>query len=255
MNVRLLPPLLAVLLTAGCDVVPKLSARAGAMYAALDGAVSLAPTPGSPSATARVDVHDDLGIDSSASPFVELGLDTMLGRFEVNGLHYSDASEGTLSGSFGDIAAGLPVRAEVDLDLVRAFWAFDLIDLGPLRLSPGLGVDWLDLDTRVASLTPVSVYEELDVSAAMPLLVLDAAVELGPVTAEATVGAMDLDVGDFGGTFFDADARLGWQLAFGAELFAGYRHVRIDAVGVSGGQDYDADLTLAGWYVGGGFRF
>lgn len=251
--VRIKIAVAASALVLSCSAPPDLAVRGGWTRLELGGDVALAPSSGA--ATASIDVRDQLGLEAEGTPWVGAALDGPIGRVEVSAMRYESEGDGRLDASFGDIAAGTPVESEAKVDNLKATWTFDVVDTGMFRLAPGIGVDWFDIDTTVRSVTPVSVFERIEISAPLPLAVLEAAVELGAVTLELQAGGMHLDAGDIDGTYFDLGSRLVVTPTEGVELFVGYRYLSIEAAGRADGQPYDADLAMDGILVGGGVRF
>ena len=76
-----------------------------------------------------------------------------------------------------------------------------------------------------------------------------------PVAATVDAGGMAVNYGDIDGVFFDLEAMLRIQPTDHIEIFGGYRWIDVDGDGTADGQAYDADLSVRGWFVGGGFVF
>lgn len=245
---------LSLLFVCACSVDPGFAVRGGYMRVDLNGDVALSPTSGG-GAYDPIDVQSELGVGKVGSPYVAAELTGIVGRIGVSAFRYEDDGTGTLDGPFGDIPAGTVVETDLRIDNVKGTWTFDLLDVGPVRLSPGVGVDWVRLDTTVRSVTPVSAFEEIDVSAPIPIVVLDGAVDLGVVGIELQAGGMSLNAGDVDGTFLDLEGRVVVAPTEWAELFVGYRYISLEAAGDSEGQRYDADLAMDGITIGGGLRF
>ncbi len=179
----------------------------------------------------------------------------LLGRFGASALRYDETGNGTLSQSFGDIPAGTPVKTDLELLNVKGYWLYDVIDTGYLRFAPGIAVDVFDVDARVASQTAISVYEEIHITTPVPMLYGQVEGKVGPVSAQVDAGWMSLDLGDVNGTWWDLEGRVSASIVDTFEVFAGYRYIDMATKGVAGGQDFDADIQLQGWFVGGGVRF
>jgi hypothetical protein len=233
---------------------PRLNGYAGYAQTRLQGDVGLAS--GS-SVTADVDVEDDLGLEKSGSPYARL--EAGLGPFGLtaSALHYDSAENGVLTVDFGNIIVGgmaaVAVHTDAELFNAKAALTIDVVDVGGFRLSPGVGVDYIDMDVRVSA--PLGAFDEIDVQAPVPMLFLQAAGDVGPVAATVDFGGMSIDLPDAEGTFLDIEALVRVQPVDHLELIAGYRWIHIDADGVASGQAFDADLALHGWLVGGGITF
>ncbi|MFO1054066.1 MAG: hypothetical protein U1F36_17760 [Planctomycetota bacterium] len=248
---------LSFVILSGCDAVPTGDARIGWFPARLSGDIALDAQSGSGRNldVVRADVNDDLGLGRSGNVMAGAAIDSPLGRVSASYFRYSDDGTGTLTRSFGDIPPGTNVASETSIDNVKAFWSFDLVDTGVVRLSPGVGVDYFSLDATVRSITALSAYERLSVGVPMPMLFLTGAVDLGPVSGELEGGWMHVNVSNVDATFYDLDARVVWKASSAFEAFGGYRWVTLDSSGRANGQQYDANLDLQGVYFGGGLRF
>jgi hypothetical protein len=239
-----------------CQVVPTGQARLGWIPARLEGDIALdASSGGRNLSTIRADVRDDLGLDDSGSIAAGVDLQLPIGRISASYMRYSEEGTGTLTRSFGDIPAGTSVATDVDVDNVKAFWSFDLLDTGIVRVSPGVGVDYFSIDTTVRSISALSAFERIAVDVPMPMLFLEGEVSFGPFSAEAEAGWMSLDLGDVQGTLIDIDTRLVWHAVGPLDVFGGYRWIEVDSDGNADGQRYDVDVVLRGFYFGGGVSF
>ena len=254
--VRIAFLILASLLLGACSVAPSGDFRVGWFPAKLSGDIALdASSGGRNLSVVRADVEEDLGLGRSGNIMVGADLDTPIGRISGTYFRYSDHGVGTLSKSFGDIPPGTSVETDVAIDNVKAFWSFDLVDTGVVRLAPGAGLTFVAIDATVRSITALSAYERVAVSVPMPMLFLEGEVELGSFRGEVEAGWMSLDVGTFDSTFYDLDARVNWVPTAAMELFGGYRWVTLESDGRADGQLFDANLELEGFYFGGGLRF
>ncbi|MBK8980443.1 MAG: hypothetical protein IPM29_31460 [Planctomycetes bacterium] len=239
---------------AGCEVVPSAEAQLGFARLSVSGDVGLEPSGGG--TFVRTDVDRDLGLGDAANAlYGHAQIETVAGNVSVGGFIMSEDGRGSLSQAFGDIPAGTQVDSELDLRNLKAFYSYDLVDVGPVRLAPGIGIDLFDVNASVRSVGPVSAFEEVDVFAPVPMLFVEGEVELSIVSAEVEVGAMSLDLGDVDGTFLDAEARVVVTPTPFLDLFAGYRYLSIDADGRSEGDRFSANLEVQGFFIGGGVRF
>jgi hypothetical protein len=249
-------PALVVLLAA-CQTAPSGRVTAGYAQFSLSGQAALESSIGGPiPAGSSVDLEDDLGLDDpSGTLYLDADFEWVIGRFGASGFRYDQTGTGVLSNQFGDIVAGTPVESSVEITNVKGYWAIDVLDVGYLRFAPGLAVDVFDVDARVASLTAISAFEEVEITTPVPMLYGELEGRVGPVAAQVDAGWMSLDLGDVEGTWWDVEGRVSVIVESRVELFAGYRLIDIDSEGVADGQGFEADLRLDGWYVGGGIRF
>ncbi|MDA0373525.1 MAG: hypothetical protein O2865_07045 [Planctomycetota bacterium] len=250
MHTTLLSALLA-LTVSGCST-PGFAVRVGAFAPRVSGEVAL----GDGGSGAPIDVDSELGLgERSTAPLLEAEVDGPFGCVSVSGFRNQADGRGAIGEGFGDIPAGTAVESSLDVANLRAAWTWDLVDLGPVTLAPGVGLDWFGIDTDVRSLTAISVREQVKVEAPVPMLFVRAAVDFDVVRAEVLAGGLAVDTGDLDGTFIDIDARLTvapWETV---EFFAGYRRIIVDATSVVDGEDFGTDVVLDGLHIGGALRF
>lgn len=256
MPTRLVLFLLALALT-GCGATG-VEARVygGYIETQLTGDMALEPSSGGVSLdTVRVDVEETLGLNEpSGSPYGRLDLELGPARLTFSAFQYSDSGSGTLNATFGDISVGTPVNTELDLLNIKGALAFDLLDFGAFRLSPGIGVDFFDVDMTVRA-PSVGQTEQLTSMAPVPMLFAQTEVDLGPIAAVVDGGWISLDLDEGEGDYWDIEGLLRLVPGGGFEVFGGYRWISIDVLGNDNGQEFAADLELQGWFVGGGFAF
>lgn len=241
------------LLLPSCGIA-RLHGYAGYTQTQLSGDLGLAPSLGSSSVITTADVEDDLNLGESGAPYVRVEAGGGPVSVTVSAFRYGSSADGTLTGTFGNIPAGFAVHSDAEIINVKAAVAFDLINIGVVRISPGIAVDYFDIDVEVTA-TSFSAFDRVDVTAPVPMLFVQVAADVGPVGATVDVGAMDVDLPDAGGTFFDVEAMLRVEPFDHVEFIAGYRWISIDADGEASSQGFDADLELQGWFVGGGVTF
>jgi hypothetical protein len=204
----------------------------------------------------RQGVDDALGLgDESGSAYGRVEVDLGVPVVSASGLLFHDSGQGRLLAQFGTITVGTDVASEMDFANLKMALAFD-VDLGLIKLAPGVALDVFDFDLTVRDRLGLAT-ENIDVLAPVPMVFLRGQLELGDLTAVAEVGYFSLDSGDIDGRFLDAEA---WLEARPLPLpqlylFAGYRFIGIAGDGVTSGQAFDVDLDIRGWQVGGGIRF
>jgi hypothetical protein len=239
-------------LFAGCTAYD-LRAYAGYQSTELSGTVGLAPTSG-PVTIDAIDVEQALGLTDAAEDVYLRGEAALLSlRVTGSMFRYEQSGTGTLNARFGDLTVGTPVATDAELMSAKGAVSWDL-NLGPLRLSPGVAVNYMDLETTVRA-TSINAFETVDVDGPIPLLFGQAEVELGPVAATLDVGWIEADVEDVDGTMLDIEALLRFTPFPHLEVFAGYRALDIDVAGDADGQQFEGNLEFRGWMVGGGIRF
>ena len=245
--------LLAACLLPGCTGF-EMRGYGGYTSTELSGNVGLAPT-GNVTQPVNADVDSAFGLGDAEDSFylrAEAAL-TFL-RFTASAFQHNGTGNGTLNVNFGDLTIGTPVSSDLEMTSAKAALSFDILNLGVFRLSPGVAVDYIDMDTTVRA-TTVNAFETVSVNAPVPMPFLQLEGDLGFVAATLEGGWIHLNLDDAGGTFFDIEGLLRVQPFRHVELFAGYRYISIDADGDADGQDFRADLVLQGWMVGGGITF
>lgn len=201
------------------------------------------------------DVESAFGLgDDNASLY--LRAQGTLGPMTVtaSGFRFSEEGSGTTVGTFGGIAGSATVDSDLNFANARASLGYD-IGLGPLRLSPGLALDLLDV--KFEAREPITLAaESFDELLILPMLDLAAELELGGFLLGAEVGYLDLPEMD--GTkveLLDAEAALRWDFDDNVSLFVGYRYLDLSGSGESDGDSLDMAMQVSGWMIGGAIRF
>lgn len=221
----------------------------------LEGDVALGPSGGGPANLGSIDndIEDSLGIDNEErTPFI--GVEFWYERVSVSmsTLWYGQDSSGILDQDYGNIPQGSPVSTSVDIFNFKAAVYYDLISEDSFRLSPGIGIEYMDLDF---SATFGGLTDSLDVGIPMPMIFLRAEKDFGPFTASVDIGAFSADIFGVDATLVDLDATLRLHPIPLVEVFAGYRALLLDAEGDDGGQDFQTDFRLHGWMIGAEIPF
>jgi hypothetical protein len=243
---------LLALALAGCSPL-RAKAYAGYMQSELTGAIGLSP-PASTLPPTNVDVEDALGADTSGSPYGRLELGAGIVNLTSSAFQFSSSGTGTLNAQFGALPVSTPVDSDIDFFNIKSALTLDLLDVGFLRISPGFGVDYLDLDVEVRA-TSIAALERLQVQVPAPLGFVQAEVTVGPFGITADFGAMSINTEEVDGDYLDFEGLVHVKPLPHVELFGGYRWIQFDATGSVDGQLYEADLELRGWFVGGGVTF
>ena len=161
---------------------------------------------------------------------------------------------GQLDDAFGGLPDGTPVVTRLDLALAKVSAAYDL-DLGLVKVAPGVAFDVFALDFTASELT-LGSREEIDDVVFVPMPFVRAEAGVGPLTAVVEAAYLDVDqLGDNEGRFLDLEAMVEWSPLPLGQLFLGYRLIDIDGSGDTGTESFAADLQIHGWFVGGGLRF
>ncbi|MEC7584558.1 MAG: hypothetical protein VYE77_09580 [Planctomycetota bacterium] len=220
----------------------------------------------------QLSVSGDVGLDSSGSPVIDqsiesiglgedqgsayarLEVDMGVPQLAISGFRFEEQGRGTLGANFGNVPATADVVTDLRLDNIKLSYTFEL-ELGPISLAPGLAVDWFDIDLRVADEVGIAS-EEVQVTGPVPLLFLQGEADLGYVGLVGEVGYLAVpEIEDVEASLLDVDVRVEVYPTDWVDLFVGYRSIMIEGNGTSDDEDYDLDLELSGFFVGGGFRF
>ena len=253
---RCLPVLVVALLASCVASPPALEISVGLFAPNLSGDAKLG-TVGSAPLGPDIDLSSDLDLDDrDIVPVVRVGGSLAGFNLRASAFQTDQGGTGFLTAKFGDIEAGSAVRSELDLLAVQALLSYNIIEVGFLRIAPGVGIDYFDLDLDVREKTFGSV-QSLDVRDPVPIAFLDLEINPPaiPLSLKAEVGGIAGRYGDFDGKLIDGQALLFLELGKGFELFGGYRHLQADLKGRADGRDFETDLVLSGWMAGLSLRF
>jgi len=240
---------LALLALAACTQF-EISAQAGYTELAVGGEIGL-ESSGSPVVDQNLDSALGLGGDSG-SPYARLQLDMGVPQLSVSGFSFDQQGRGTLVANFGNVLAGQQVDSELSLANLKAAYAFE-IGMGPVSVAPGLAVDWFDLDMRVNA---IGASEQIQVTGPVPLLFLRGDVDLGVVGVVGEAGYLTLpEVDEVEASLWDLELMVEVRPTDMLHLFVGYRSILLEGRGTSDDEDYDLDLDISGFMIGGGIRF
>ena len=233
----------------------QISAQAAYARMAIDG--DLGYVSGSTTASIQQDVKSAFGLgDDQGIPYGRLTIDTGVPVLAVSGFAFDEQGTGVLNASFGsnpNLIAGAGVRTDFQMKNAKVSYAFQ-ISLGPVKISPGLAVDYFDLDIEVRDLIGIA-RENVQLQAPIPMGFLRGEVDLSVVSAVVEVGYMQIDIKDVQAKLLDIEALLmvhPWSLF---DVFVGYRSLGFQADGLIDNNSFDTDLTISGLLIGGGITF
>lgn len=240
------------LLLASCQT-PDFAVDAGYMIMELAGNIGFDASGGGGSF--GINLGQGLDISDADSPYAKVEFSVLGLRIGISGFKYSDSGDSTLDASFGDISAGSTVQTDVDMLNVKGTIAYDLVSLDFLRISPGISVDYFDIDMKMVASSPIAAFEELDFKAPVPMPYISAAMWYGDFILDAELSAISVDLQDVDGVYFDLSTKLHYKPLPLIDVFVGYRYLLIDADGEADGQDFDADVHMNGLFFGGRIGF
>ena len=249
--------LLAVILAPLMASCTGLGAKIDVGYMQVEPSGSLAleggPGGGAPSLSSNNDINDDLGIASKLDSFyARAELDTGLLHFTGSGFRVQDKALGTLSAAFGNIPANTPVETDLDLQIYKIGVSLDLIDIGPVRISPGLAADVVISDT---SITGSSLAEDLNGTIPIPMLFIQGEVDFSILELVVDLGWLDASYDSYTVDVLDVEAMLRVKPIGMFQLFVGYRATLLDISRDETGNRDRIDLDFRGWTAGVGIHF
>lgn len=227
---------------------------AGAMFAKASGDVTLQNSLGSlPLFQNKNDLDDNLGVgDVEPSPYLRVQADQERHRVRLHGFGVDSTGSGTLDGDYGDLIGGSQVTTSLRFYAIGATYAYQLLREEHLRVAAGAAFNWYSLDVSARSSVGRESVQS-DVLVPMPYAEVEGL--LGPVTVGANAGLMSADLGDAKGRYIDVEGYVRWQALEQLDVMAGYRYLLMDPSGRASSRDFDAEVTVQGFFVGGGVRF
>lgn len=241
-------------LSTSCSTVG-VTGQIGYTNMSVGGDMALASGTGGVPSSANQDIGSAFGLgDGQGSPYLRGQVDCGVPVFTASGFLFSEEGSGVLNATFGGLSASTPVNSKLEFANLKMSAAFD-IDLGPIKVSPGLGLDLFDLHFK-ATETTLGNSEAIDELVPVPLLFVRGEADVFLCTLVGEAGY--LQTPEINGTkarCVDLEAMLEWSLAPMVQVFAGYRRIDIDWRGQSDTDSYDLNLTVDGWMIGGGLRF
>lgn len=231
----------------------EVTAQAGYAMLSLDG--DFGYVGGSTGATIDQDIETAFGLgEDEGAPFAKVALDFGTPTLSASGFFFDEEGSGTLTANFGDnLTAGTTVLSEFELTCAKIAYAFE-IPLGPVSISPGLAVEYVDLGFNVRD-TFGAATEDVQLQAPIPMLFLRAEADISIVTLLVEAGYISVDIDDIEAKLLDVEALVEVNVTNWLNFFAGYRMIEFEADGLIDNDTYDIDLGLSGFLVGGGFRF
>ncbi len=175
------------------------------------------------------------------------------------GLDYSGQGETSAEIDLGGatISGNVQVATELDIQLYRSSFTWDVIPGDTVDLGIGFGLGAADFAASVTDidpLTPGSDSGSVDQLVPLPYAAGSATIEIGPVGLEGLVGYFSLDLDDVEVSYLDIDANAYWQFvdAAGAGIRAvvGMRIIELAAAFDDGDDRIDADQEFSGPYAG-----
>jgi hypothetical protein len=250
--------LIPLVLLAACSA-PTLDASVRYGLNSLDGDI-LTGTGG----TVVANSFNDLGLnDDEPTPGATVDFKWGSPHLSISTQSSSFSGSGVLSSQLeigGDIiSVGADVDSNIDVGVTSAILTFDLAPTSALELGIGVGVVALDLNLRFREdLSGTTV--ESDEVIPIPVLAARAGMEFGDWEVGGVVSGLDIEVDGDSVQFVDLDVFGKYHFAGGqdrisASFLFGYRSTDLTVDYADSGDQVDANLTVAGPYIGLRFSF
>lgn len=202
------------------------------------------------------DIDSAFGVGNTETvPFGSVAVDAGVPVLTISSFRFATSGDGALQEGFGGLTNGTPVRSDFEVLDVKATYVFG-IPVGPLTISPGVGVDFLDMKLRVVNQVNPTEVQTADLTAPIPYGVVRGEYVLDKrLRLMVEAGYMSADVSDYEARLVEFDAMASYQLSAHLHLFVGYRYLVLDAKAKLDDDFIDAKFAMQGPMVGGGLRF
>ncbi len=215
----------------------------------------------SPTLNTRNDIQDAFGFDEPENqPYGRIQVEAGPVDITMSGFSFDAKQSGTLEASFGSLRRNTDVETDFSLLNLRStlyfFDVFDIIPLPYVSLMPGIGVELFDLDIDCKEKI-TNRKEDISITGGLPIVSAKAQVDVGIFQVILEGGGLKVDYKDeIDGTFYDLEGLVKVFPVKNLSFFAGYRYVNLDGDGKDNDDNkYDIDLSIKGFFVGGGLRF
>ena len=203
---------------------------------------------------------DDLGVGDDESAFggmARIGFGGAELSLAAIGIGYEGS--GTTDSEFefnGEtITANTDVDTNIDLQMARALFTWDLIPIGGVDFGLGIGATVLDLDFELMERGGAGARIATEQTIPVPLIGARAAWTWGPVDLRADVGGLVIEYDGDEATVIDGELSAAVEFLGVGDLVVGYRITSIDAQYEDEDAKIDTDFDLEGYYFGLQFGF
>ncbi|WP_456382641.1 TIGR04219 family outer membrane beta-barrel protein [Hydrogenimonas sp.] len=204
-----------------------------------------------PDDQSRVDVDDDLNLDSGTDLYLRAKLEhpvPILPNVRVAYVHTETEGDGRIDRefTFGDetFSAGTDIHSEAELDSYDATLYYELVDT-VVDFDLGLTVRYFDGYVKISDRSD-NAGDRSDIDFVVPLLYGNFRWPM-PFLEGLSIGAEGNWISYDGSTLYDVQTDVRYVLSMGLGVEAGYRYQKIELDDV---EDTDADIDIAGAYVG-----
>jgi hypothetical protein len=193
-----------------------------------------------------------LGLDDTeTAPYLRAETNIDRHRIRVHGFGIDAEGSGTLTGDYGGLVAGSPVKTSMEMIGIAGNYGYQILRDEHYRVAVGGALGFYSLDIAARS---SAGREEVDTDVIMPMPFLEVEGFFGPLTIGANAAIMAADVRDASGRYWDLEAYARFQ-ADRFDITAGYRYLLLDAYGRATSRDFDADVDLQGIFITAGVTF
>ena len=153
------------------------------------------------------------------------------------------------------IEAGVAVDSEVDISLVTADFAYDVIPWDWMDIGVGAGLGWLHFRAMVAAKANPSVRAGIDENTPLGYLLLRLAKRAGDFGAVLRLRGIAAGSADTEVRYLEADLMGTWRVlgspeALRGEIVLGYRYIAGDYEYRDGDYRFETELAIHGPYAG-----
>tara|TARA_R110002126_G_scaffold64513_21_gene165282 strand:- start:7776 stop:8558 length:783 start_codon:yes stop_codon:yes gene_type:complete len=255
MLLRLIPLAALSILVVGCSA-PRKTLSLSAAPLTLSG--EFGASAGAATVNSTV---DELGLgDEELGFYPRFDADWDDSHFSIGWLGTAYEGTGVVSGDVtidgSTIPSGTTVDTRMDLAALTALYTWDIVPIGPADLGIGLGVTLLDIDLEMISQADSTRLQSDEI---LPLPVLTARLDFrdSPFAVGASVGGIDVSFDEGAARVLDLDVHARLRFSTGisgggmsAHFLGGYRSFSADGHYDDGATQVDADVRMAGPYLG-----
>lgn len=197
---------------------------------------------------------DELGVGDDEAAFgglARIGLGAAELSVAALGIDFEGTGTTTSTFEFGgnSIGANVAVDTDIELQMARALFTWDLVPIGGVDLGIGVGATLLDLQFNLEEQGGLATINT-EATIPVPLIGARAAWEWGPVDLRADIGGLVIEYDGDEATVIDGELSAAVEFLGVGDLVVGYRLTRIDAQYEDEDARVDANFDLEGYYFG-----
>ena len=207
-----------------------------------------------------IDLSQTLGIDPDENVGVYRG-SVALGNVILDVKYLEVAYDGqsllnqavTFNGQTFNVST--EVFSDLEVRTASGYLKFGLIDLPYLNIGPLIGVNYIDVEAQLASVTPVALTVSDEIEIPVPVVGIAFNLDIPILSdwlgffAEGEIAGLFADYQEIDGKFIDLSAVGGFKIAHFFRLGGGYRLFDVDFDDDSGDDENEATITLDGPFI------